>query len=178
MYRKLETLFPPNCMVIAPNAPFPQGIKKGDRYELGFSWYFYESRSEGYFIDMKVACDFLAQAVRKKGFGDLPKTIVGFSQGGYLAPFAALAIGNVDQVIGVACEFLDEDLDEVGAARLPFRVDGVCGVQDAVVSEEASRSSHQRLISKGSTGDFVSVDGSEHRIDGAVASAVAGLLRL
>src|SRR4051794_31786006 len=89
MADKLAGCFSEQVSILAPNAPFPLPERKPDgSYRVGFSWYFYNAPMDEYYIDMSVALEYLQGLVLKLGLEKLPKRIVGFSQGGYLAPFA------------------------------------------------------------------------------------------
>lgn len=183
MMNKLEPLCPESSAVLAPNAPFPIPERKAaGGYRIGFSWYFYDPTTDEYYIDMKVALEFLEVMVQKLGLSHLPKRVIGFSQGGYLAPFAALQLGNVRQIVGIASEYLPQEIDEVLRSsgrswKLPFRVDAVHGEQDDVVSPVNARKAHQEMLACGARGEFVGLEGEGHRLSPGVLKAVSEMLR-
>lgn len=179
IFSKLEPVLPTRALVLAPNAVFPMAHKNAaGEYKMVHAWYFYDPGSKQYVIDMRVALDYLATGLKTLGLAHLPKRIIGFSQGGYLAPFAALRLGNVRQVVGVACEYLVEELfSELKAGeQAPFRIDGVHGALDEIVQLEESRLSHAELAHQGIEGEFVVLEKSAHRFDPAIAEAVKTLL--
>lgn len=186
IFRKLEPAldrFFDDALIVAPNGPFPiprrasmpsEGAEKtGPRYSVGFSWYFYDFVTDEYYIDMAIAIEFLRGIVSKVGAEALPKTLIGFSQGGYLAPFAAAALPGTRQVIGIGARYLDEELP---AGAPVFRCDSIHGTEDDRVSFSDSMRSHQNLLARGGRGAFRALQGGGHRIDEAVRLAVRELL--
>jgi len=169
---KLASHLPEDSLILAPNAPFPMPQKTDDGYKVGFAWYFYDPRSQEYFIDTKTAVEFVSGLVKKLGYEKLEKTLIGFSQGGYLAPFVAQELGNVKQVVGIACEFLSEEL----RGEIPFRMDLIHGEQDEVVTVEDARTSHMNLVARKIPGDFHLLSGVGHRIEEKVQKKVKELL--
>jgi predicted esterase len=163
MFTKLEGLLPKDSVVLAPNGPFPMATHAGDHYKIGYSWYFYDPLTDEYLIEMETALNFVVGAVGQLGFDHLPVRIIGFSQGGYLAPFLGQRLNHTRQVIGVGCQFLDEELSD----KISFRMDGVHGADDSIVDPEKARVSHAKLVSRGIVGKFRLLQGAQHRIGDA-----------
>lgn len=184
VYDKLASSCPADAAVLAPNGPFPLPERKEDgSYRAGFSWYFYDPVKDVYFIDMRVAIELLTGLVRELGFEDLPKRVVGFSQGGYLAGLAALELKNVVQVVAVAASHLPEEIEEALRSKerswpQGMRMDSVHGAKDDVVSIEEARQAHEKLAARGVLGRFVVLADEGHRLSPAVRSAVSELLSL
>ncbi len=175
MLRRLGAVLPPDALVLAPNAPFPQVLARDKAgYEVGFSWYFHDPQKEDYFIDMEVALSCLLELIARRVPAGLPITLIGFSQGGYLVPFVASREGlRVRRVIGIGCQFLDEEL----VSPLGFEIHGIHGEADEVVSAETSQRSHEKLISAGARGGtFTLLPGVGHRITHEVQAEVARIL--
>jgi predicted esterase len=178
--RKLEAGFPgllaEQTVIWSPNAPFPAAHKKEEGYSLTFSWYFYDPAADEYFIDMSPAIEFIQQGLEMLGWSDLPKRVVGFSQGGYLGLVLCGHLRNVRQFVGVGCDFLVDEFPGRLPESAPDRVDGVHGAQDDIVSPSQSRASHARLLQAGVEGKFELVEGSGHRIDDRIRDAVGRAL--
>lgn len=173
IYRELEAAFPPQCAVLAPNGPYPLPRRSEEGgYKLGFSWYFYDFKTDEYFIDMEVAIGMLVGLVEQLGYGDLPKRVIGFSQGGYLAPAVALRLRGVTQVVGIGARFLDDEI----ALGLPFRLDAIHGGIDEFVSVEESARSHEKFRQAGTRGEFRVIPELGHAMGPAVREALAELL--
>jgi predicted esterase len=179
LFEKLVDSCPPSAVVLAPNAPFPIPERKPDgSYRIGFSWYFYNPAIDDYFIDMRISIDFLSSLVKELGFEALPKRIVGFSQGGYLAPFVAARLSEGRQVVGMGCELLGTEMKEVGIWPPKFRMDAIHGELDEVVALAGAQRSHAQLIEQGVRGEFVTLTGVGHRITSEMRDALANSLRI
>jgi predicted esterase len=100
--------------------------------------------------------------------------VIGYSQGGYLAPKVASALGNVRQVIGVACRFHEDEVEGVPS----FRLDAVHGEKDESVDFEPSRESHRALVARGARGEYFSDPASGHRMTPAMIELVRKALEL
>ena len=139
---------------------------------MGYSWYFYDFKTDEYIIDMETAIQYCIGLIRQLDLDKLPLRIIGFSQGGYLAPFVGLASSNTRQVIGIACRFLEDELSQVPA----FQMDAVHGDQDDVIEFGPAQESHHRLIQKGAHGSFITVNNTGHRLTFEVREKVRELL--
>lgn len=170
--RKLAPAIPPEDAYLALNGPYPLPERTETGFRVGFAWYFYNPATDEYYIDMRVATRLIAEAVRSLGFEDLPKTLIGFSQGGYLAPFAASELRGVTQVVGIACRFLVEELPGTPA----FRVDAIHGTEDEITPCLPSRECHMALVRSGVQGKFIELPGVAHRITPEVVDALKTLL--
>ena len=175
MLRRLGTVLPQDALILAPNAPFPQVLARNEiGYEIGFSWYFHDPQKDEYFIDMEVALSCLSEVIARKVPAGLRITLIGFSQGGYLAPFvASREASRVKRVIGIGCQFLDEEL----VSPLGFEIHGIHGEEDDVVNAAVSQRSHEKLILAGARGGtYALLPGVGHRITHEVQAEVARIL--
>jgi predicted esterase len=170
----LSGVLPPSATVFAPNGPYPLPERVDGRYRVGFSWYFYSHQTGEYLIDETNSVSLISQGVEKLGLGGLPVRVIGYSQGGYLAPKVAVALGSVKQVIGVACRFHEDEIEGVPA----FRLDAVHGEKDDVVDFEPSRASHRALVARGARGEYFSDPASGHRMTPAMIALVGRALEL
>jgi predicted esterase len=180
IYKQFSPGLPEDAVVLAPNGPYPVPDRKPDgSFRAGFSWYFFNPATpDRYFIDMENSIRLLEGMVNQLGLGDLPKTIVGYSQGGYLAPFVAARLSRVEQVVGVASEFLYEEMK----GSLPhwppsYRMDSIHGERDEVVSFESSKENHSRLSADGVRGEFKALKDVGHLIESAIRDAVRSAVR-
>ncbi len=179
IFRKLEPIFQnTNALVLSPNGPYPVPVRmppekpgESETFREGYAWYFYDPSDDEYVRDMSVALDALEQTMTQLAPPGLPIDIVGFSQGTYLAPFAATRFG-ARRVIGVAGRFLDEEIPGVPA----FELHGIHGEEDPVVSAAEARKSFDALAKRGARGSFVSIANSAHRIDEKILVSIASRL--
>lgn len=166
-----------DALVLAPCGPYPmprQAPARSERsFDVGYSWYFYDVHRDEYFIDMEVAIRYLEALIADLGARDLPATVVGFSQGGYLAPFLTSALPRLEHVIGIAAQYLKGEVPE----PVSFRMDAIHGTDDEVVPFAPSERAHAEFIASGARGDFVAIPRAGHRIDDEVLKALARLLR-
>ncbi len=95
---------------LIPNAPFPIPKVRQESILYRFAWYFYDRFKEEYFIDFQIPSDLLSGLINEN-YKDYQVIIVGYSQGGYLAPFAASKIHNIKKVIGINCNFRFDLMD-------------------------------------------------------------------
>lgn len=173
IYGKLQAHLPSDAVILAPNAPFPFAEKVEEKHRMAYSWYFYNFQTDEYVIDMAPALGFLEAGIGKMGYAALPLRIVGFSQGGYLAPFVGERLRQTRQVIGLHSTFLGEEL----GPKLEFRTDNVIGAQDDIVDPENSERAHGEILKRSRGGEFFKLPVA-HRIDEQVARKVGELLRL
>jgi predicted esterase len=174
---KLGPSLPDDAVVVAPNGPFPISEWIGTdwkerRVKFTFCWHFYEPASDSYYVPPDTAIAHVCGGLKELGLLDLPKTIIGFSQGGYLAPYVAERLEKVRQVIAIGCEFLPDDL----RGPVPFRIDGIYGEKDHIINAANTRQTHQAILNKAQGGELFSVPGLGHEIDERVASRVGELI--
>lgn len=159
--KKLAPVLPDGITLIAPNGPFPMPYKSEERTHLNYSWYFHDPATQEYEVDMQTSIQFLAHGLKELGHENSEKIVIGFSQGGYLAPIAALEMKNVKQVIGIGAEYL---LDEFPSHKVPFRIDGIHGKLDRRVPYAEGEASFRRLGEAGIDGKWMSIESEGHSI--------------
>jgi predicted esterase len=110
----------------------------------------------------------LTQGIEKLGFGGLPLRVIGFSQGGYLAPLVAMKVPSARQVIAVAARFVDEEIEGVPS----FRYDNVHGLKDEVVNPAGARKYHGKLLARGGRGEVFEDPESGHRLSPGIVALI------
>lgn len=169
---KLKPFCPDNVRLIAPDAPFPSPHQSAGGLRMGYAWYLFDPATQIYHVPMEPAVAVLRALINQLAKPAQKIRVVGYSQGGYLAPFVARALTNSVQAIGINCRFRDESLHEV----VPFRLDAVHGSADNLVDRGRAMQSHGQLISRGNSGKFVTVEGAGHGINAAIGGAFKGLI--
>ncbi len=172
--KSLLPALPSNAIILAPNGPFPMPYRKDGGWRATFAWYFYDPATDFYLVEMQTAVESLQQAIQQLGFDSYPKRWIGFSQGGYLAPFAAQAIEGSHHIIGIGCEYLADELSPEASNRL--RIDGIHGARDETIPLADAQSSHQKLLSIGFHGKLKILSEASHQIDDVVRNEVENLL--
>src|SRR5690606_20601885 len=104
-YNDIKDALPANCAVLIPNGPFPMPGQTRTIDDLGYAWYFYDAPSDQYYIPYTIPADLLKSLVENLKLQDREKIIVGFSQGGYLAPFVAEVLTNIRHVVCINSSF-------------------------------------------------------------------------
>ena len=103
MFERFKDLL--NGTILAPNAPFLYPLKKNESFEARYTWYFFDPFKKDYYIGMEPAAEYVNSIIQTYVPKDIPVTVIGYSQGGYLAPKIAELNNSVDTVIGLACTF-------------------------------------------------------------------------
>lgn len=170
----MERLFGPRSLLLAPNGPFPAPYPTKGGYRKTYGWYFFDVKTSEYLVPMDFSVDYVGTLVDALGYGALPKRVVGFSMGAYVAPFIADGLTDVRQVVGVNGRYRSEVL----ARPLPFRVDAVHGAEDEVVDPVRAQACHGEVLAAGNTGLFRLVPGCGHKPGEALMQALGGVLAL
>lgn len=173
IYRKLLPYLPQEALILAPNAPFPIPRKEAN-IEFGHSWYFYDKVQQEYFIRQDLAKYWLRDLVKLENPSRLPVTIIGFSQGGYLAPVVAQEIPETKVVMGLACEFRSHLI----TSKPSFSLVALHGKNDSVVAPEAAQLQIENLGKTGIAVDFHLVDKTAHEISPLMAKQIQRLLEV
>ena len=166
----LASSLPKNSLILAPDGPFPLGKKKMFKNPVNFAWYFYDATSDSFYIDYELPATLVATLVKDLNLIQLPTTIIGFSQGGYLAPFVGEMMKNVDHVVNISGRFRYEQL-----VQIHFRIDSIHGKDDSIVDPCRVRASHEELIKRGAEGEFHLLDGG-HEINDEVKSCLESVV--
>lgn len=173
-FQRLRAVAEKQEKIISVNAPFPLPYKGKNGWVMTYGWYFFDSASGEYIIEMDFAVDYLKKVIAEYVRPGANIKVVGFSQGGYIAPFLAKDCDQVSQVIGLHCRFRSEVLTE----QYNFRLDAIHGEDDSVVSPQRAEKCHQEIIEKGNTGDFCLLGGVGHEINDFVRREVVRLISI
>ncbi len=162
----------PEASIIALNGlyplpkHFPLDSTPKDDEELisGFAWYFFDQRKNEFLIDyhipVQTICSYLNQINSKK----LPTSFIGYSQGGYLAPFVGLSYPFTSQVLGINCSFRFDIIKEK-FQEIPFALNEIQGSEDQVIDTQLCSERFKALKEHfQSRGEFQWVEGN-HWLD-------------
>ncbi len=159
-YHQLEDYLPENAHVLAINGIFPLPSKIKSSSSLRFAWYFFDSEHSKYLIEMdtprKAIYDIYKKVCSDEAWNEI--SVIGYSQGGYLAPFAALEFEKIDKVIGINCQFKEEWLP----LKYPFSLYGIHGELDLMVDPNKAINSFRKLVKD--KNKFFMVPGEGHRL--------------
>lgn len=172
LFETLKDIIPNNSMIIAPNGPFMVPVKKKDEFHAKFAWYFFDPAKKNYYINFDPAADYLKQIVETYNTDSLPVHIIGYSQGGYLAPRAAEEIPHTKSVLGIACTFRE--------GRYEYQpniiYNQINSIDDPIVEIEGSRTEFEKLKALGNKGELVELSGTGHKIDQTYLVAIKNYL--
>lgn len=172
IYRKLIPYLPESALVVAPNAPFPIPRQKEGRLDYGYSWYFYDKVENKYFINQDIAKAWLRDFIKTLHPESLPVTIIGFSQGGYLAPLVGKEIAQTKLVIGIACEFRRSLI----SSKLPFSLTAILGEDDEIVGIDSALKEIENLKEIGIEVETFKIPQNGHSLSTEVCKKVNFIL--
>jgi predicted esterase len=157
--------------VFASNAPFPVPAWTGTGWKEAYSWYFRDASRGLTLVPPQLTCDRIAKLLQSIGHEHTPKVLIGFSQGGYLAPYLAKATPNVKGIIGLGTGFTNEPYEGLSG----LTVHGLHGADDKVIDLQRAQSDHAELLTKGFKGTFHIEPALDHRVDAALEPRVKRL---
>ncbi len=173
---KKVAILAPNGLYPMPKAfPLAKEIKTAEDLLQGFAWYFYHAATNTFLIDYKVPSQTLGGWLHEINPKKVPVTIIGYSQGGYLAPFVALnyhQYAPVKRVVGINCAFREDLMKEV--PHFPMHL--VQGDQDTIIETALAKERFEKLIERGMTGSYHSVEGADHKLTPDIAQTVSSLI--
>ena len=181
MFNRVASIIPPEGEIIAPDGPFPlpgrfplnpQTQRGEQQFIKSFAWYFYDRATGRFFIDYTVPARLLGNLM--KCLEDLPLTIVGYSQGGYLSLFAAGEIPGCDHIIGINGSWRDDKLPS--ALPLNLRIDSINGAGDDIVDPRKAQEAHRRLLQRGAGGTFYKIPSAGHRWDNTLSAKLQEII--
>lgn len=172
IYRKLIKYLPISSHVIAPNAPFPLPRMKADRLDFGYTWYFYDKFTDSYLVDQSLALSLIKDLLAKANPLHLPVTVIGFSQGGYLAPLVGFENTDVKKVIGIGCEFRAHFFKETPQ----FELHAVHGADDNIIPSTHALREREALAAKGIPVHWHLAPSTKHEINASVGSIIKQIL--
>ena len=168
--RHFEHKLPEKFGILAINGIFPLPQKKFDspEWKLRFCWYFYDALKKEYFIDQRYPAEAISNLMSNLNLNQCKKVIIGFSQGGYLAPFLGEKLDNVTKCIAINAEYKYLMLSKLCS----FTIINICGEKDEVVDPKNCKNSHQEMIKKGNRGEFHLVKNAGHQINVDIVDTV------
>lgn len=157
---------------IIPNGVFPMPKKRKDSISYRFAWYFYNNIEEKYYIDFYYPSQVLKSLIKELDPKERPLTIIGYSQGGYLAPFAGQEISTCEKVIGINCNYRFDMLE----GSINYALYALHGDKDPIVDYENSKNSFEQLRPKIEQGDYLTIKDGTHEIDDNIRMEISKLL--
>ena len=151
---------------------FPLPRKTEGIWHLNYAWYFHDDFEQGYLISPEFPAGLINQHLKQYSYDSY--TIIGYSQGGFLAPFIAKDNLKVKKVYGVGCQFL---FDKLELNKLTFELTQIHGANDDVINHQSAREEFTKFNSFGNTGDFITLDKIKHSFPNNSVRLIEKLLR-
>jgi predicted esterase len=142
-------------------------------YQIPRAWYFYDNLKDEFLIDYEFPSELLAGLIQKLGLASNPLCILGYSQGGYLAPFVGAKLAQTKHVIGVNCRYREDLLP----AKLNFRLDAFHAQEDTQVDYQNSLASFELLNSRSIAGEFYTWPNKDHELDEQTNAQLMGHIK-
>ncbi|OUR97123.1 hypothetical protein A9Q84_12400 [Halobacteriovorax marinus] len=160
MLEHFQKVIPEDYDILAPNGPFPLPKIRREYIDKRYAWYFYDRHTNTYDIDYNFPATLLSKIVNETKHSASEKMIIGYSQGGYLAPFVAERLENVSKVIGLACTFKWQFLKE----KLNFSLFAIHGSKDNMVEMENSKNHFDKLKERVQNSQYIILDDLGHTL--------------
>lgn len=179
LLRQWGPLFEKDVHLVIPNAPYPLPKREVDPetqrpfYKIGFAWYFYDEIKDEFLIDYQYPAKILQQLLKDLNLDKNPLCIIGYSQGGYLSPFAGALCENTRHVIGVNCRFREDMLP----SKIDFQLDALHAQEDSKVDFSRAQAAFEKLRQRGVKGSFRPVPGLDHELGPEINQQLSMLLK-
>ena len=152
IYQPFAKIIPENFGILAVNGtyPLPKRNKETNEWDINFAWYFFDREKRKYFIDQNFSRDILTRLIKDELKISNEVIIVGYSQGGYLAPFIATTLDITKSVIMINANLKLDRLPE----KIHCPIYCLNGIKDPIVCPNNARQSFDQFINNGNSGEF------------------------
>ncbi|MFG1499134.1 acyl-CoA thioester hydrolase/BAAT C-terminal domain-containing protein [Halobacteriovorax sp. XZX-3] len=161
-----------NFRILIPNGIFPIPKIRPKEITYRYSWYFYDHTRQKYYIDMSTPIQALGNYLKANAIDFKDVIIIGYSQGGYLAPIMASYLPGINASIAINANTRVDKLGE----NLSFNHLSVHNEGDPVVEFQNSHNSFIELKKKISNAQYVSFKINSHEIAPENISAIETFL--
>jgi len=152
------------------NGPFPLPIITGREIKESYGWYFINENEDKVFIPPSLTIEMIKTTLKKQNLFDREIVLVGFSQGGFLAPRLAHHLPHVKMIIGLGCGYQLKDYK-----GLSIPVHAIHGDKDQIIPVEKSRAAFEELPSSLKR-EYHIIPGLEHKMNSVVGDLVTRLI--
>ena len=147
--------------ILAINGPFPVPIWTKEGFTEAYSWYFRDTSRDLEFVSPATTASRLKLLLDDLGLGARPKVILGFSQGGFLAPYLANQLHEVRGIIGLGCGYPVD----IYAKCKPLVVHAIHGAKDERIPFKNSQAEFAEVLKVGHRGEFHLLPELVHRVE-------------
>lgn len=157
--------------ILAINGPYPVPLRTESGYREAYSWYFRDSNAKVMLVDPVSTSKVLGKFIDDLSLTNVRKVIVGFSQGGFLAPYLAPYLKELRGIVGIGCGYNIEAYSKIS----PVPVNAIHGDVDERVKLAQSKTDYAQLSQYGHSGKFHQIPGLVHRVESSVEPLVRKL---
>ncbi len=162
---------------LIPNGPFPVPVKTEEGWREAYAWYFFDDSKQKMVISPDTAKNGVQSLIAEFGYSDVPKALVGFSQGGFLAPYLARYLTDVVSIVGIGTGYRSDYFAPLKTRfSRPPSIHAIHGANDGVFPVEKAREAHRLVTDLGFSGSFHSVANSTHVASEAIGKVLKDLL--
>lgn len=162
----------PDYEILAPNSVFPAPMWHEGESKEAYSWFFRDSRSGRFIIPPEFSISHLSQLLQQLDLDNKPCVLVGFSQGGYLAPLVASSLSNVKAMVLLNTGFRKEFYDNL--EKIP--VTAIHGTEDEIIPCTRAEEEFLQIEAKASRADFIKIPGMKHAFNAEGAQKIQVVL--
>lgn len=152
--------------ILAPNGPFPTPVKSENGWREAYAWYFYIESEDRMMIDPSAAAKASELLIQKLGYEELPKILIGFSQGGFFAPYLASRIQNVKEVVAIGAGYRSDFYP----TNQNWKITAIHGSNDSMFPIDNTRRAHQKILQQGYSGEFIEIPSLAHEVSAELGS--------
>jgi predicted esterase len=158
--------------VFTPNGLFPSPTRREHQFKEGYAWYFRDPVSGNQMISPEFAAQSLNKLIEQVGLGHMEWTLLGFSQGGFFAPFLLEAGLRCKTIIGVGAAYRVQAYERLSNVQ----VFGIHGEKDTIVPFEQAKESFNSLKEQGLGKNFYSIPDLGHTMNDSGRKIIRDLL--
>jgi predicted esterase len=153
--------------LFAPNGIFPAPVRIKEQHRIAYAWYFRDGDSGLQMSSPEFGADGVMQMIAKLGLQDHSWIVVGFSQGGFLAPYLLNAGLRADSVIAIGAAYRLEAYQLLSEKRdlSTVTLHAIHGDIDQIIGLDRAKSSYEVIQGLGVKGSFNTLKGVGHTLD-------------
>lgn len=166
-----------NIAVLIPNGPFPTPVKTESGWKEAYSWYFFDEEKKSMLLSPDTAVHGIEDILKVAKLENLPTTLIGFSQGGFLAPYLAQNLKSIDteKLILIGSGYR-KDYYVPLQPRTSLEVHAIHGTDDEVFNIKQTKKAHREILDLGFSGGFFEVKNTAHIATEEIGRVIAKLL--
>jgi predicted esterase len=160
--------------LLAPNGPFPVPVRTEEGWREAYSWYFFDEARKRMLISPDHAVTGIKMLLEKHELIETPKTIIGFSQGGFFSPYLARHLSEIESIVAIGSGYRQDYYEKLNVDQI--RLIAIHGQQDEIFPVESAKQSHQKILELGFKGYFLEVQGARHNACSEFGQIITNLL--